>query len=105
VAGLPVREQLERRPPGRPASAVAERVAGGGRLGPRLQTRAGGRPLRRRSGHGPPGPRRAALLPRREGRSAAPRGPLAMLDKDVTQTYHSKNQTLRGEASIRGGFH
>ena len=45
-AGLPVREHVERGLPDRPPSRPGRRVAGGGRLGPRLQARPRGGPAR-----------------------------------------------------------
>ena len=76
VARLPVREQLERRPPHRPPPALAERAAGRRRIRPRLQARPRRRPLRRRPPDRPAGQGRAAFQPGQQGRGPAPRGAL-----------------------------
>src|SRR6185312_12407027 len=77
IAGLPVREHLERRLPHRSAPAMAERLARGRRLRAWLQTWARRRPLRSATRERRALRARAALQPRYEGRAAAPRRALA----------------------------
>jgi sarcosine oxidase len=71
--GLPVREHVQWRLPDRPAPRTRQRLAGGRRVGPRLQARARGRRIRRRAR--PRGRRsRETLQPGDEGEDPEARG-------------------------------